>query len=59
MCRFTVFNFDYNCFVTYNSDPLVIPRTDSYILYYAPNTTEGLCRKEKGGERVCGRECSY
>ncbi|XP_019856993.1 PREDICTED: ATP-binding cassette sub-family A member 3-like, partial [Amphimedon queenslandica] len=38
--RFTVFNFDYNCFVTYNSDPLVIPRTDSYILYYAPNTTE-------------------
>ena len=39
--RFTVFSTSDNCFVTYNSDPLVIPTIQSYTVYYAPNTTEG------------------
>ena len=39
--RFTVFSTSDNCFVTYNSDPLVIQTIQSYTVYYAPNTTEG------------------
>ena len=42
--RHTVPQFEVKkqCFITFDSDHLVVPNTGNYTIYYAPNTSEGL-----------------
>ena len=38
--RVSLFKAEDKCFVTFESDPLVIPTIGSYDVYYAPNTSQ-------------------
>ena len=38
--RLSLFKAEDKCFVTFDSDPLVIPTIGSYNVYYAPNTSQ-------------------
>lgn len=58
ICRLGLFSAEDRCFVTFESDPLIIPNLGTpYNLYYAPNTSvTGKREGETGRGRYRERE---
>ena len=42
VCRFLITESVEECFVTFPSEPLTIPNSGPFILYYAPNNSQGM-----------------